>query len=203
MSKKVISVVDYEIGNQKSVLNAIKSLGYSGRVTKEITELEKSDLIILPGVGTFCMAMKSLKKYKLNYFLKDYASNKRPLIGICLGMQLLADFSNEIVKTKGLGIIPGSVDSINNPKWHIGWNNIDTFENSCLEKFDKYEVYFNHSFTYKCSPEFIQATSNLGNKNTKIIACIKKYKTIGLQFHPEKSQKIGSLMFKSLFNQLI
>ena len=203
MNKKVISILDYETGNQQSVLNAVNSLGYSGIVTKDINQLEKSDLLILPGVGTFYKAMKSLKKNRLNNFLRDYALNKRPLIGICLGMQLLAEFSNEIVKTEGLGIIPGWVDSINNPKWHIGWNNIDTFENSCLEKLDKCEFYFNHSFTFKCSQEFIQATSSVGNENKKIVACVKKDKTIGLQFHPEKSQKIGSILFKSLFNQLI
>ena len=203
MGKKLISILDYEIGNQQSVMNSINSLGYSGRVTKDINELEESDLIILPGVGTFCKAMKSLEKYKLNNFLKDYALNKRPLIGICLGMQLLADFSNEIVKTEGLGIIPGCVDSIKNPKWHIGWNNIDVEENSCLKKFDKYELYFNHSFTYKCAQEFIQATCSVGNENKNIVACVKKYKTIGLQFHPEKSQIIGSLLLESLLNQLI
>tara|TARA_Y100001968_G_C19443354_1_gene763833 strand:+ start:3405 stop:4016 length:612 start_codon:yes stop_codon:yes gene_type:complete len=203
MIKKIVSIVDYEMGNQRSVYNSITSLGYRARITNDFNELDKSDLIVLPGVGTFCKAMENLKKYNLINYLKGYALDNRPLIGICLGMQLFAENSTEITNSDGLGIIPGIIEPINYPKWHIGWNNIDVSQDSCLEAFNKLEVYYNHSFSYNCSKQFIHATSNIGNENKSIVACVKKNNTIGLQFHPEKSQTVGLSLFENLFSQLL
>ena len=165
--------------------------------------MDKSDLLILPGVGTFYNAMNNLNKLNLVEYLKDYAKDGRPLVGICLGMQLFADYSNEIFKCEGLGIIPGKVDSIKSPVSHIGWNNIETKKNSCLENFNNSEVYFNHSFAYKCSDEYVHATTMINDEMKKITACVKKDKTVGLQFHPEKSQKIGKTLLVNLLDQLI
>tara|TARA_B100000886_G_scaffold337094_1_gene297140 strand:- start:3102 stop:3716 length:615 start_codon:yes stop_codon:yes gene_type:complete len=203
MNKKLITIVNYEIGNLSSVVNSIKDNGYKAKITNNKSELDKSDLLILPGVGTFYKAMNNLNKLNLVEYLKDYAKDGRPLIGICLGMQLFADYSNEILKSGGLGIIPGRVDLIKNPVSHIGWNNIETKKKSCLENFNNSEVYFNHSFAYECSDEFVHATSVVNNEMKKIIACVKKDKTVGLQFHPEKSQQIGKSLLGNLLDQLI
>ena len=203
MHNKLVTVVDYEIGNLFSVLSNIKDKGFKSKISNDKYELDKSDLLILPGVGTFYKAMNNLNKLNLVEYLKDYAKDGRPLLGICLGMQLFADYSTEILKCEGLGIIPGIVESIKKPDSHIGWNNIETKKNSCLEKFNNLEVYFNHSFAYKCSDEFVHATSFVNNEMKEIIACIKKDKTVGLQFHPEKSQKIGKTLLVNLLDQLI
>jgi len=203
MNKKLVTIVDYEIGNFFSVVNSIKDNGFKAKIGNNKSELDKSDLLILPGVGTFYKAMNNLNKLNLVEYLKDYAKDGRPLVGICLGMQLFADYSNEILKCEGLGIIPGRVDRIKNPVSHIGWNNIETKKNSCLENFNNSEVYFNHSFAYKCSDEFVHATTVINNDKKKIIACVKKDKTVGLQFHPEKSQQIGKTLLGNLLDQLI
>lgn len=203
MNKKVVTVVDYEIGNLFSVVNTIKDNGFKARISNNKYDMDKSDLLILPGVGTFYKAMNNLNKLNLVEYLKDYAKDGRPLLGICLGMQLFADYSNEILKCEGLGIIPGRVESIKKPDSHIGWNNIETKKNSCIEKFNNSEVFFNHSFAYKCSDEFVHATSLINNEMKKIIACVKRDKTVGLQFHPEKSQKVGKTLLGNLLHQLI
>ena len=203
MNKKLVTVVDYEIGNLFSVVNTVKENGFKAKISNNKYELEKSDLLILPGVGTFYKAMNNLNKFNLVEYLKDYSKDGRPLIGICLGMQLFADYSNEILKCEGLSIIPGIVESIKKPDSHIGWNNIETKKNSCLEKFNNSEVYFNHSFAYKCSDEFVHATSLVNNEMKKIVACVKKDKTVGLQFHPEKSQETGKTLLGNLLDQLM
>ena len=203
MHKKLVTVVDYEIGNLFSVVNTIEDNGFKAKITNNKNEFEKSDLLILPGVGTFYKAMHNLNKLNLVEYLKDYAKDGRPLIGICLGMQLFADYSNEILKCEGLGIIPGKVESIKKPASHIGWNSIETKENSCLENFNNSDLYFNHSFAYKCSDEYVHATTMINDEMKKITACVKKDKTVGLQFHPEKSQTIGKTLLGNLIDQLI
>ena len=203
MDKKLVSIVDYNVGNLTSIFNAVRRCGYLCKITNKKYDFEKSDLLILPGVGTFYKAMNSLYKLNLINFLKDYAREGRPVLGICLGMQLMADYSNEIFKCEGLGIIPGKIIPIEKPKCHIGWNSINAHKRSCLREFNNTELYFNHSFSYKCDYEYVHATSFVNYEMEKIAACIKKDKTVGLQFHPEKSQQVGKFLLENLFNHLM
>ena len=123
--KNLIGIVDYECCNLKSLSNIIKNLGYQTFISNSPDELKKSDLIILPGIGSFAFAVKKLKEYNLMNFLKKI-NKKKPLIGICLGMQLFADKGYEKGINKGLGIIPGEVKKISEDDYNIGWRKITT-----------------------------------------------------------------------------
>lgn len=187
-----IAVVDYGAGNLKSVANAVKYLGFNARITRDSRELELADAIILPGVGAFPDASERLRASGLDYVLKDQ-STKKPLLGICLGMQLLFDGSNEVRPCKGLGLIPGWVSKIetNRKLPHIGWNSL-AFQNdspifSGLE--DGAYVYFVHSFCGLAKQEsYVTARTEYG---PSVIAAVGQGNAYGCQFHPEKSGEIG------------
>jgi imidazole glycerol-phosphate synthase subunit HisH len=183
-----IGIIDYGVGNYTSLLTSLKKLDYSLILSNEEKLLSKCDILILPGVGSFHEAIKKLSRYKLINFIKSWASSNKPIIGICLGMQLLGDYGFEGGKKRGLGIIPGVVRSLINQKWHIGWNEI------VIKKFEKIQpickdfYYFNHSFIFETKDEFIHATASF---DETIPAIIGKDKIVGFQFHPEKSHKQG------------
>ena len=203
MKKISVAILDYGVGNHNSVLKCLRKIGYRSKISREISELDKSSLIILPGVGAFPTAMNYLHKYDLVSYLKNAHKISKPLIGICLGMQLLAETSKEIKLTSGLGLIPGSIEPIPNKKWHIGWNNLEIKDEDKLFKLsDGESMFFNHSFSYVGPNEYISATSRLG-KDIPIVAAIKKRKTVGLQFHPEKSQQAGLELLDRIISELI
>ena len=120
LKKISIAILDYGVGNHSSVLRTLRYLGYRAKVCRDKEELNNSDIILLPGVGAFPTAMHYLYKYELVSYLKDAHKSSKPIIGICLGMQLLADCSKEIKVTSGLGLIPGNIEPIIGKKWHIG-----------------------------------------------------------------------------------
>ena len=198
-----IIILNYGIGNLISVKNAIRNIGFTSKISNKKKDLENADLIIIPGVGSFPEAMGELKNLKLINFLKDYAKNKKPLLGICLGMQILCAKSFEISQTNGLGIFPGHVNKLAKYNYHIGWNSIQIDKDSSFSNCDKKEFYFNHSFHYVGSDEHTFAKVRLNNKEKPIVAGIIKDKVIGIQFHPEKSQNTGKELLLLIFKYLL
>jgi len=195
MNKKIV-VVDYGVGNIGSIVNMLKKLGSECSISSLHHEIEYADKIILPGVGTYDSAMNKLKQLNLIESLKFVANERKlPLLGICLGMQLLGIRSEE-GKMCGLSLIDGNVvknkvinESIKIP--HMGWNNIfPKIQHPILEGLDiNSRFYFVHSYNFKCLDiKNVIATTFYGEEFTSIVA---KDNVVGVQFHPEKSHKFG------------
>lgn len=187
-----IAIVDYGVGNLKSVSNAMSYLGRETRITNDPGELERSESIILPGVGAFPDAAEKLREPGLDRVLVEQAVRK-PILGICLGMQLLFERGEEVRTCRGLGLISGSVEQISTPCKlpHIGWNSLKFYNDSPLFRGldDGGYVYFVHSFCGKAArPEQVIATTEYG---PEIVAAVQNGNVFGCQFHPEKSGEFG------------
>lgn len=186
------AIVDYGVGNLKSVVNAMKYLGLETRITGDGKELERASAIILPGVGAFPDAAEKLRDTGLDGEVIRQAE-KKPVLGICLGMQLLFDMGHEVRPCAGLGLIPGRVDRIETAYKlpHIGWNSL-TFQNGSpifkgLE--DGERVYFVHSFcAYADEEDTVTARTDYG---PSVVAAVGRGNVFGCQFHPEKSGETG------------
>jgi len=199
-----LALIDYGIGNVKSISNAFKIHGIDLTLTREKDSITNSDGIILPGVGAFSHGMNNLKKFELVDILKE--SNK-PLLGICLGMQLLFDESEEFTKTKGLGLIKGEVIKLPLPETknlklpNIGWRKIlkseINWKGTILENLsEESKMYFVH--TYAASPKNnsnILSLTEFGG--TKFCSSVKHRNIYGCQFHPEKSANEGLRIIKN------
>ncbi|WP_415886892.1 imidazole glycerol phosphate synthase subunit HisH [Neptuniibacter sp. QD37_6] len=196
MKKIHVGVIDYQAGNHASVVNSLKALGFRVTLARSTELLDSTDLLLLPGVGAFPQAMDALREEGLEQYIRTAVEQKkRPLIGICLGMQLLASSSSEYGETEGLGLIPGHIQAMDKPKWHIGWNSIiaNNKQSSCLPEIGGC-YYFNHSFCFKGSDKSVLYRTADNN----IAAVIAQGHVVGLQFHPEKSQKEGRALLKNL-----
>jgi glutamine amidotransferase len=211
MSNKNICLIDYGMGNIQSVINAFKVLEQDLIVSSSADDINKSDALILPGVGAFEKAMVSLKQLNIIDSIIENTKNKqKPFLGICLGMQLLAENSTEgkIKKgesTKGLGLIPGNVIKIDCKKDfalpHVGWNEV-YFNNSC-SLFRNIEVkpcfYFVHSFCFRTEKKFISSTTKY---DVEVVASVQNGNIMGVQFHPEKSQRKGLKLLSNFISQI-
>jgi len=196
MKKKVV-ILNYGLGNYGSLIGVFTKLNCITSVSDTKNEIENSDLIVLPGVGTFPEAMKNLKKKKLDKFIKKISNKGKKILGICLGMQLLTNSSNEIVYTEGLKIIDGRFDYLNNH--NIGWSKLNVKKKSTFFRtFEKDFFFFQHNLSYVGSKKNIIAYAN-GSKN--LISIIQKKNITGVQFHPEKSQKAGIKFLKSVLEK--
>ncbi|SFK54740.1 imidazole glycerol phosphate synthase subunit hisH [Marinilactibacillus piezotolerans] len=178
----MIAIVDYGLGNIANLTNALEFLGYEVMVTNDQKELEKADKIILPGVGHYKDAMNRIEELKLLPVLEDLKETK-PFIGICLGMQLLFEHSEE-GNVDGLGYLPGTVKKItgNVTVPHLGWNKL----HSSFPSLDD-DVYFIHSFKVHTDQNVI-ATAEY---EEDVVAIVQKGSIVGIQFHPEKSGEKG------------
>ena len=200
MNRLKIGIVDYGVGNHASVYRSFESLDYRCRISRDYEVLTNSDLIVLPGVGAFPAAMSALHTLGLVNFLRERSVSGQAILGLCLGMQLLADESQEHGTTSGLGIIPGRVVPLEPPGWHIGWNTIEVTRNSnFLPGCDGESFYFNHSYVFETPLEYQICTSRL---TTSFAAGVRLNNVVGLQFHPEKSQSAGRTMLKYLAEEL-
>ena len=194
----MIGIIDYGAGNLFSVKNALDYLGVENCVTGNREEIEKADGLILPGVGAFPDAMDMLEKRGLTEVIRREAL-KKPLLGICLGMQLLFEKSFEFKETEGLGLIPGQVVRIDGKGLkipHMGWNDLRVL-NSCAmtENMEKEPyVYFVHSFRAETEDENISCYTVYGER---IPALVHRGMVYGAQFHPEKSGKTGLRMLEN------
>ena len=195
-----VGIINYGLGNIRSIIGAITHMGYDHIYSSDYKELDSCDVIILPGVGAFAMGMINLKQKKLDTYLCNHLKN-RPLIGICLGMQLLFSTGNEFETTKGLGLIEGEVVRFNSNSGvrvpNIGW---DKLINHDFDFIEDEKFYFVHS--YHVRPEeksVISSESNFGKET--FISSIQKENIYGFQFHPEKSGNAGILFLKKIITK--
>jgi glutamine amidotransferase len=190
--RRKIGIVDYGAGNIASLHHALRTLNYACKVSHKPAELVGSDLLLLPGVAAFPSAMEALQKYELVPFLREQADDGKPILGICLGMQLLSDSSTEIRPTAGLGLIPGETIRMEGHRFHIGWNTIDPVGwEPLLRRANGHSFYFNHSYIVRVPREFQIATCAIGNAVEPFVVGVRRGNIAGLQFHPEKSQSAG------------
>lgn len=201
-----IKIIDYGMGNIQSVKNAFELLNNKVEIINDPSSIKNADGIILPGVGAFSNAMKNLKERKLIEPLKEAVINQKvPLLGICLGMQLLADNSEERGNNEGLSFISGKIRKIPHKEGyrlpHVGWNDVTVKKKEPLFKniIDKGSFYFVHSYRFECDDEFVVATTNYGQN---INAVVRKENIFGVQFHPERSQRKGLHLLANFVNYI-
>ena len=207
MNKLTIVIIDYGIGNTHSVSNAIKYLGYKNIIiSDDEKKIQKADALILPGVGAFEECISNLKNRKLDIILNEAVIiNKKPILGICVGMQLLATCSEENGLHNGLDWIKGAVKKIIVPKPlavpHVGWNDVITMNENILfnRNIENSNFYFDHSYHFVCDEKYIAGYCDYG---TRITAAVQRENIFGVQFHPEKSQTNGLKLFRSFFNSI-
>ena len=189
-------MVDYGLGNLQSVAKAFEDVAGKGEVcvTSNPADIKRASHIILPGVGNFKTGMENLRKLGLLEPLKEEVINKgKPFLGICLGMQLLAEVGEEYGQHEGLGWIPGRVRMLNSNGLalpHIGWQDIEIVRDSAIfsDGSGRKDYYFVHSFVFKCSDEYVTAYCTYGQR---FPAAIQKENIVATQFHPEKSREAG------------
>lgn len=188
----MVAIIDYGAGNLHSVKNALDFLGAESEVTNDKNKILSADHVILPGVGAFGDAMRCLNESGLTEVVKKAADGSRPFLGICLGLQLLFERSEESPETDGLGIFGGSVVKI--PEHglkipHMGWNNITAAKKSRILSDNKPFVYFVHSYYIKpANPEIVSAYTEYGEK---LAIAVERGNVFATQFHPEKSGDAG------------
>ena len=200
MKALTVGIIDYGVGNLGSIGRTLRSMGYRCRVSCESDVLDDADLLLLPGVGAFPAAMRALYENGLVDYLQLQARLGRPIIGICLGMQLLADASHEFYLTAGLGLIPGEVVPLHNTKWHIGWNTLEVQNGEeLLQQSDGQSFYFNHSFVFQAPSEY---QIGLARLDKPLPVAVRRGSVVGLQFHPEKSQLAGRILLSRLIEGL-
>lgn len=199
--KKSVCILDYGSGNVRSVFNIVSLLNPEVIVSNLAEDIRNASHLILPGVGAFEAAMQKIKNsIPLEVLEAEVFTKKKPFLGICVGMQVLADTGYEFGKHKGLGWITGEVKKINSgslPLPHIGWNNTEIKKDNPLVEgiSSDFDFYFVHSFAFFTDQtENVVATTDYGQKFCSIIA---KENVYGVQFHPEKSQKAGQLLLEN------
>ncbi|MBP2622578.1 imidazole glycerol phosphate synthase subunit HisH [Streptococcus oricebi] len=189
----MIIVIDYDAGNTANVLRALNKIGVEAKLSDQAQDILAADGLILPGVGAYRSAMAQLEQRSLLAPLKEAVQAGKPLLGICLGMQLLTDFGLENGETQGLGLIPGVCRKIPDqeglPVPHMGWNNLTVRKSSALtEDLAGETVYFVHSYFTDVDSKYIDVTADYG---LDLPAMIHKDHVFGCQFHPEKSGQVG------------
>ncbi len=205
-----VTIVDYKSGNISSVINSFKEVAQNKvkiEVTSDLSKIKSSDKIVLPGQGSFKSCIDGLKSINgLKDTLNDFVmNNKKPLLGICVGLQMFADVGYEETETKGLGWIPGKVTKIDNQNGkyklpHIGWNQINIVKESKIFKDinDKSHMYFVHSYEFvPTNKNSILATTNYSSKH---VCAVENENIFGTQFHPEKSDKEGLKMISNFLS---
>ena len=208
----MIGIVDYNMGNLASVINAFKSVGAEIAVESDPEKLKEYDKLILPGVGAFGDAMEHLKSNGMDKAVKEYAKSGKPLLGICLGMQLLFDSSEEFGSTEGLGLIEGKVVAFDESKFdtklkvpHMGWNemfpqHVGAEPSLCplFKGLDKeFYLYFVHSFHVVCDDKYAIGKTYYGYE---FVSAVNKDNIYGIQPHPEKSHENGLKIIENFVN---
>ena len=197
----MIGIIDYDAGNIRSVEKALSYLGEKTVVSRDPDILKSVDKVILPGVGSFGQAMENLHRYELVPVIRDMIEDGKPFLGICLGLQLLFESSEESPGAEGLGILKGKILKIHSSPGlkipHMGWNSLQLQNNGRLFRNipqDTY-VYFVHSYYLQAQePEIVKAVTGYG---TEIHASVEKDNVFACQFHPEKSGKYGLEILKN------
>jgi len=190
----MIAIINYGLGNLHSVQKATAYVGGESVVTDNPDLILKAEKVILPGVGAFADGMKGLEAGGLTEVIQEIITLRRPLLGICLGMQLLFEVSEENGRHQGLGFLPGKVVPFQHPGMkvpQIGWNQLEILKESNLLRGvqDGDYVYFNHG--YYCAPTDPVDVVTMTDYGVRFASSVQRNKLFGVQFHPEKSQKIG------------
>jgi glutamine amidotransferase len=205
-----VTIVDYQSGNISSVINSFKQVAKDEvkiEITSDLNKIKLSDKLILPGQGSFKSCVESLNSINgLHDVLNEFAIiNKKPLLGICVGLQMFSDVGYEESETKGLGWVPGKVTKIDNRNGkfklpHIGWNEIEIQKESKIFKDikNKSHMYFVHS--YEFIPEDKTVISATTDYSSKIVCSVERENLFGTQFHPEKSDKLGLRIIENFIN---
>ena len=205
-----VTIVDYNSGNISSVINSFKEVVQNKvniEVTSNLNKIKLSDKVVLPGQGSFKSCVDALNNINgLVDILNEFAINqKKPLLGICVGLQMFADIGHEETETKGLGWISGKVSKIDNQNGkyklpHIGWNQINIIKESKIFRNieNNSHMYFVHS--YEFIPEDKNVISATTDYSTKVVCSVEKENLFGTQFHPEKSDKIGLKIIDNFIN---
>lgn len=198
----MIRIIDYGVGNLFSLRSSLRAIGIDADYTGNPVEIRKADKLILPGVGAFRDAREALRSTGLDRVVQEEAGKGKPLMGICLGMQMLFDRSYEYGEYEGLGLIPGEIVPMEGripkdlPIPHIGWNELMLKQSSPLMKntANGDYVYFVHSYYAETPAEYVIATTDYGVEMT---AAVQKDNVSGCQFHPEKSSEVGLSILKA------
>jgi glutamine amidotransferase len=205
-----VAIVDYNSGNISSVINSFKEAAQDKvniQITSDLNKIKLSDKVVLPGQGSFKSCIEALNDIEgLVETLNEFAvTNKKPLLGICVGLQMFADLGYEEIETKGLGWISGKVSKIDNQNGvyklpHIGWNQINIVKDSRIFKDieNNSHMYFVHS--YEFIPDNKDVISATTDYSSKIVCSVEKENIFGTQFHPEKSDKIGLKIIENFIN---
>lgn len=201
-----IAIIDYDLGNTASVGRVLEILGYHYKITRQESVLERADCLILPGVGAFNEAMEKLEQYGLVPLLNRLVlQEKKPIIGICLGMQLMATDSYENGYTRGLNWIKGSVvrfsENLGITVPHVGWNNIAHDRSGYFSRLaSQPDFYFDHSFHFIASnPLLVKAKVTYGEP---VVAMLQDQHIYGIQFHPEKSARNGLRLLRGIMEEI-
>ena len=197
----MIAIIDYDAGNIRSVEKALKFLGQDVKITRDPEEILSAEKVILPGVGAFVDAMGKLKEYGLDQVIRKTAGKGTPFLGICLGLQLLFERSDEAPGVEGLGILKGEILRLPEKEGykipHMGWNSLELVHNGRLFRDlpeDPY-VYFVHSYYLKAADETIVKART--EYTTAIDASVEQGNVFACQFHPEKSSETGLKILKN------
>jgi len=196
----MIGIIDYDAGNLMSAYNSLRWLGFDAVVSDNPEKLQECEKLILPGVGAFPAAMVKLRERGLDEFITRETKKGKPLLGICLGMQVLFSIGNEVERAAGLGLLAGEVRLIETSYKlpHIGWNSLEFRNPNCTILGGVAEtsyVYFVHSFMCECADSSdIVATADYGEEVT---AMVNRDNIYGCQFHPEKSGDVGLKIYKN------
>jgi len=199
-----VAVIDYEVGNLASVSQGLRVSGLEPLITRDVEEILKAQAVILPGVGAFAKGMENLNKLGLVSVLREVVARGKPFLGICLGMQLLFEESEEHGITKGLGLLPGRISKfpVGLKVPHMGWNTLEVVKPGTILKNikDQSYVYFVHSYYATLyQPEHVAAMTNYGVEFPSVV-CFNNI--VGMQFHPEKSSHVG-LQIMNNFGELV
>ncbi len=194
----MIAIIDYGMGNLRSVQKAFEYQGFEAVVTDDVSVMERAERLVLPGVGAFGDAIRTIREKGFDKVIYKAVGEKKPFLGICLGMQMVFDKSYEYGEYEGLGLIPGKIvllpDNVKKP--HIGWNNLNVkmraplFEGTGESPY----VYFVHSYYLETDAPVVSATTTYGKE---IQVAVQKDNIFALQFHPEKSGDVGLRILKN------
>lgn len=200
----MLGIIDYNMGNLASVYNACSKFTKDLKIVKNADDLKNLDKIILPGVGAYKDAMQHLEESNLKDAILDFANSKKPLLGICLGMQLLFESSEEFGYTKGLGLIEGKVVKFDKSKMssdlkipHMGWNKIENKDNQLFKDLKNPYLYFVHSYHIITDDKNIIGKTNYGYE---FASAVNKDNIFGFQPHPEKSHNNGLKILENFIN---
>ena len=193
MSQKIIGILDYGVGNITSLKRALERIGCSVIVSYSESELLTAHVLFLPGVGSFSYVMANLKNNKMDKFISNrFRQGDLTIVGICLGLQIMFEHSEE-GNCEGLGLLKGNVVKFTEDECHVGWNEVLSKRKDLIV--NKSAFYFNHSYKVQCADKLILAESFYQGE---LVSIVESNQFTGVQFHPEKSQKVGENLLKRL-----